>query len=149
MKLEALIRAWREEDEILENNLKVNHELLKEASIHQVKSLIAEYKWSSIVEVLVNVLFIGFLVDFAGANWPVIKFVAPALLLLLYITGDLGFNIYKLVLFSRVSVEAPVVKTQKVLHQLKLYSIWEKKLPVCRHSGIRAFFFHRHRQGMV
>lgn len=126
MKLEALIKAWREEDEALENNLKVNHDLLKEASIHKVKSLIAEYKWSSIIEVIVNILFMGFLVDFVEANWPAIKFAGPAIVLLIYISGDLAFNIYKLVLFGQINAEAPVIRTQKVLHQLKIYSIWEK-----------------------
>lgn len=126
MELQELVNIWKHQDEKLEGNLKINRELLRETSMRKVRSLLAEFKGSSITEIVVDGLFLLFLMPFLVDHLTVLKFAIPALVLLIYIYSSLGFNIYKLVLLHRINAETPVVQTQKILGRLQLYELYEK-----------------------
>ncbi|MEM7369011.1 MAG: hypothetical protein AAF587_10470 [Bacteroidota bacterium] len=128
MDLQELIDIWQENDEQLDQQLSVNHKLLKEVSLNRVHSLLRTFKFEKVAEVAVNVFFSYFLVWFILNSESSFRFLLPAILLLFFGIGDVIWNVYQLSLMSRISYGAPILQAQRAIEQLKLNLIRERNL---------------------
>ena len=128
MEFDELTHIWNDLDKQLESNLKVNQRLLKEVSIRKIKSFLSEVKFNAIFEIIANSLFTVFLLRFIVANFPNIKFLIPAIFLLGMMVLGMVLNVYRLSLMARIKPSNPVVNTQKILEQIRLYERQEINL---------------------
>ncbi|MGI9543043.1 MAG: hypothetical protein ACR2MX_07265 [Cyclobacteriaceae bacterium] len=121
MELQELVGMWNEQDQKLEGNIQLNRQLLKKVSLDKVKSLLSEFTLESILEAALNAFFFWIILQFVWAQWPVIKFVVPGIILL--VTTFLSFlgNMYELVSLASIGYESSVVEAQKKIERLRFY----------------------------
>jgi hypothetical protein len=82
MKFEELAAAWQTNDQTLESTIKVNRLLIKDLTFTKIKSSLYEIKWTGYFELVVNVLFYFFLVNFIENHLTQFEFLIPAVLLM-------------------------------------------------------------------
>lgn len=126
MELNELVDIWKSTDTQLEDNLKINKKLLKEVSISKIKSYLIEFKLGNIIEIIVNSVFMIFLMSFIVDHFLFFKFSIPAVALYIIVTGSLGLNVYKMVLYYKINAESSVIQTQKNIERLKFFDILDK-----------------------
>ena len=127
MELHELTQLWNNADKTLENKLKINKKLFREVSITKVKSHLIKFKWTAIAEFFANTIFLFFLLDFTANNFQ-LKYAIPAILLILLMIGGIILSSYKLSLYYKIDVKAPVIRAQKTMERLKYYELLEKNM---------------------
>lgn len=128
MDLQELIDIWQEKDELLDEQLSVNHKLLKEVSLNRVHSLLRTFKFEKVAELIANAFFSYFLIWFIVNTEFSFRFLLPAILLLLFGIGDIIWNAYQLNLMSKISYGAPILQAQETIEHLNLNLIRERNL---------------------
>jgi glucan phosphoethanolaminetransferase (alkaline phosphatase superfamily) len=128
MDLNELVTIWKGADQELEEKLRVNRALFKEVSVNKIRSLMGEFKWARIIEILFNILFLIFLTGFIIDHFSIPKFSVPAAALIGLMIYGLGFNIYSLKLFYRIDVKSSVLQTQEIVERVKYYQVLNTKM---------------------
>lgn len=119
MNLQELSNIWNSTDNEQEKNIHINKTLFKEVSMNKIQSSLKEIKWTSFIEIAVNIPFLFFLWNFIVQHYATWKFLIPALALLFFTFYSLGFIGYKLFLFYSIDAKASVLQTQKNIAKLK------------------------------
>lgn len=128
MELHELTNIWNGTDNKMESALKINKSLFMEVSINRIKSNLKSLRWTSYFEIIVNLLFMYFIVKFSISHFNVVKFLIPALLLVAFTFYSLIFSINKLILHYGINAQTPVLHTQQKLEKLKLLEIRERQM---------------------
>ncbi|MEZ4944087.1 MAG: hypothetical protein R2804_01035 [Cyclobacteriaceae bacterium] len=114
MELPELSNLWN-----APGNLFINRQLLKEVTLYKVKALLYSLKWSTYFELTLNIIFIFFLQGFISNYFNELRFLIPALILIVVTMVSTVFDIYKLYLFYSLRVDSPVAETQQKVAQLQ------------------------------
>jgi hypothetical protein len=128
MELQELSNIWNGTNSQLESTVKINKSLFMEVSMNRVKSNLTTLRWTSYIEVIVNFLFLFFVVNFTISNLVEIKFFIPGLLLVAFSIYSIIFSINKLLIHYRINAQTPVIQTQKNLAKLKFLESKEIQL---------------------
>lgn len=123
MKFEELTEIWNSTDQNLEKSVQINHELVKELGLRKVKSHLSEIKWTAIFEIVTEFILAVILIEFIAGHLSEIRFVIPAVVLLIFTLFSLIVEIIKLSLFLRIDSNSSVVESQKKLIGLKFYEM--------------------------
>jgi len=121
MELQELTKIWKDYDGQLDNKLKINHRILKSISMDKVKSMLSEFRISSIIELLIEIPFVYYLIHFVIGQWLTIQFVLPALILIALMLLSVTLNAYKLSTMMTIGYNASVIGVQKKLQRLWYY----------------------------
>jgi hypothetical protein len=128
MELQELQNIWNGTDSKLESAVKINKSLFMEVSMNRIKTNLTTLRWTSFFEIVVNFLFLFFVVDFTALYVSELKFLIPGLLLFAFSIYSIIFSINKLVLHYGINAQTPVFQTQKKLEKLKFLELREKRL---------------------
>lgn len=128
MELQELSNIWNATDSKLDSAVKINKALFMEVSAGKVKTNLNILRWTSYFEIIVNFLFLFFVVNFTVTHLLEIKFVIPGLLLFAFSIYSIVYSINKLVLHYGINAHTPVIQTQKKLEKLKFMESKEKQL---------------------
>ncbi|MEM7103396.1 MAG: hypothetical protein AAF502_09725 [Bacteroidota bacterium] len=118
--MHELINVWKAYDQKLDKYLKVNERLLREVSFGKVRSLLREFKFTQIFELVCNALFTIFLMGYLIDNYAVLKFLLPGLGLLALMVWGMYWNITALDMMARTDVDTPVIVAQQRIEKLKM-----------------------------
>lgn len=119
MKFEELATAWKSNDQTLESTIKLNRLLIKNLTFTKIKSSLYEIKWTGYFELLVNVLFYFFLVNFIQDHLHQYQFLIPAVLLILLTIVEIVVEIYKLYQIFTLDAQESLMKVREKLQILK------------------------------
>jgi len=128
MELHELTNIWNGTDNKMESSLRINKVLFMEVSINQIKSDLKSLRWTSYFEIIINVMFLSFILNFSISQFSEIKFLIPALLLIAFTFYSMFFSVKKLSLHYGINAQTPVMVTQKKLEKLKLMEIRERQM---------------------
>jgi len=128
MELEDLKNIWAEHNKKLDKNLKVNTYLLKTTTLEKTRGLMGNFKFETIFELIVNVLFYIFLMGFIADHIFEAKFLIPAIILQIMMILSIIWNIYSLNVLSKINYSIPIAVIQKKMERLRLYTIREINL---------------------
>ncbi len=128
MELQELSKIWNGTDSKLESAVKINKSLFMEVSMNRIKTDLYTLRWTSFFEIIVNFLFLFFVVNFTASHLSEIKFLIPGLLLFAFSIYSIIFSINKLVLHYGINARTPVIQTQQKLVKLKFLESREKQL---------------------
>ena len=121
MDLQELQTIWNSPNKELDTSIKINKTLFKEVSIRQVRSNLAEFKFSNLFELVANLIFFVLLTGFFIDNYTLAKFSVPAAFLILLSLSSIIFNGYQLYLYSRIDSRFSIIETQRTIERLKYY----------------------------
>lgn len=138
MELQELKNIWKAQDDRLEEHVQVNRQLLENVSLNKVKSLLTEFKVTSIIEfvfdLMASLFLISFMVRHFSSDW---SFVLPAGILLLFSMTDFINHITRFVALYKINYKSSVLETQKQIEQLK----WnERRMHQYLYIAIPIFF---------
>ncbi len=119
MNYQEITNIWNETSNKAEMNVSIRQELLKKVSIQNIKSSLYEIKWTSFFELIVNAMWISFLIKFIAANTEYLGFVIPASILLLLALFSSIIETRKLIYFYSLKSSNSVFQTQKKLTKLQ------------------------------
>ncbi len=114
MELTELAQLWN-----TPGSVAVNRQLLKEVTLYKVKALLYSLKWSTYFELGVNILFFFFLQGFILDHYNEMRFLIPALILIVVTLSSTVLEFYKLYLFYSLHAESPVAETQQKIARLQ------------------------------
>ena len=121
MELEQLKEIWLEQDGEIDKVDTVNLGLLKEASVGKVKSLLSDFKWTTIFELAVTVIGVNYLLGYLADVATELKYLVPGIMLLLLGIYDIVWKIMVLNTYSRISYHDSITETQKRVEKLKYF----------------------------
>lgn len=121
MNTEDLIKMWNQEDSNLEEVLKINQELLTTVSLQKVKSFLKPLERRNIFELVVNSLFLFWIVPFIAEHSTINYFLISGIFLFLMMLSGIISNIYNLYLAKSITFNTSIVETQQKIERLKLY----------------------------
>jgi hypothetical protein len=125
MEFKELTEIWKHSEMHIDEAVKINHCLIKEVGLSKVKSNLKEIKWSSVFEIIVEILFSGFLINFLINHQGQPAITIPGSLLLGLTIFNLAFETYRLTLYYSLRADCPVLKAQKKLSLLKKLEIFD------------------------
>lgn len=128
MELHELSTIWNGTDSKLENKVQINKSLFLEVSMNRIKTNLNSLRWTGYFEIIVNFLFLLFVVNFTLSNLSELKFLIPGLILFAFSVYSIIFNIKILVLHYGINAQTPVLQTQLKLEKLKLLETRETQL---------------------
>lgn len=120
MELHELTSIWKGSDELSEQ-VKINRKLIKEISMNKIKSQLIEFKIENILELIANILFIIFLVNFIANQYTNLMFCIPAIILFVIAISSLVISGYKLHWFQQINSKYSVLHTQKAIEKLAYF----------------------------
>jgi len=118
MEYTELSRLW---DANKSANLKIslNQNAINEVTVNKLKSSLSEIKSSSIIEIVVNFIWLGFLGEFVIKNYQEVYFLLAGIILLGVSIFSIVLEINKLYLFISIDNNFSVFKAQKRIEKLK------------------------------
>ncbi|PWD98152.1 hypothetical protein [Marinilabilia rubra] len=125
MEFKELTEIWKQSEMHQDEAIKVNHQLIKEVGLNKIKTNLRAIQWSSIFEIVLEILFSGFLINFMENQRGQPAFSIPAALILGLIAFNVLFEVYRLALFYSIKTDCPVLKAQKKLSRLKKLEIFD------------------------
>jgi len=125
MEFKELTEIWKQSDMHQDEAIKVNHRLIKEVGLNKIKTSLRAIQWSSIFEIIIQILFTGFFINFLQNHHAQPAFSIPAALILALIVFNLLFEGYRLALFYSIKTDCQVLKAQKKLSRLKKLEIFD------------------------
>jgi len=99
--------------------ISLNQNAIKEITAHKIKSSLREIKWSSIIEIIINFIWLIFLMNFAKENYQDIRFFFAGFVLIGISIFSIVIEINKLYLYTSIDNNFSVFKAQKRLEKLK------------------------------
>lgn len=127
MELKELQTLWQESGKRPGENNVINQAVFSELSTTRIKSRLGTWKWSTLFEIVMSLIFINFLADFMLRHADSAELLLPAGFLALFSVLSIGLGIFKLVTYLQIDVHKSVVETQKRVEQLRYLSLWETK----------------------
>jgi uncharacterized membrane protein len=124
MNEQDLINIWKTQDSDLEKSIHVNQELLKTVTLEKVKSMLTLFRRTNIFELIINFLFLFWLVSFIKNNLSIAYFWVSAGFLCLMMLSSIIFNIYNLYLIKSIALNDSILETQRKIEQMKLHEKW-------------------------
>jgi len=122
MNNQELENLWTASDEAMEQQISINQPLLNEITMKKIKSNLVETRWEILLELIINIPFLGLFKDFCINHWNQPKFLLPGLFLLFLTAGTIVFTAYKLFLLSRINRNYPILKTQRNLVLIQYFN---------------------------
>ncbi|MFZ1806576.1 MAG: hypothetical protein WAU36_05115 [Cyclobacteriaceae bacterium] len=114
MELPELTQLWN-----APGSVAINRQLLKEVTLYKVKALLYSLKWSTYFELVLNIIFILFLQGFISGHLNEMRFLIPALILIVVTIASTVLECYKLYLFYSLHADSPVADTQQKVATLQ------------------------------
>jgi hypothetical protein len=118
MEYTELSRLW-ETNKSADIKISLNQNAINEVTVNKLKSSLSEIKLSSIIEIVVNFVWLGFLVDFAIKYYQETYFLLAGIILFGISIFSIVLEINKLYLFSSIDNSFSVFKAQKRIEKLK------------------------------
>jgi len=128
MDLQELVNIWKNTDQELENKIKINKNLFKEVTVNKIRVMLGEFKWTNIVEICFNFVFLIYLIGFFIDHFSVLRYAIPSGILMLIMFYSLSFNIHMLKLFFRIDVKSSIVQNQKIVERLRYYNVLDTRM---------------------
>ena len=128
MDFQELSTLWNSNDQELSQQIGIKQKLVKEVSMRQVRSHLAEIKWTSFFELAVNLIFVSFIGRYTVENFSEMKFFVPGLLLFVLTLASLIFSTYKLTLYYGIQAGFSVVQTQRKVARLRYLELLSTNL---------------------
>jgi hypothetical protein len=127
MEYTELSRLW-DANESTDVKISLNQNAINEVTANKLKSSLSEIKLSSIIEIVVNFIWLTFLGDFAIKNYQETYFLLAGILLFGISIFSIVLEINKLYLFSSIDNNFSVFKAQKRIEKLKFLEILDTNL---------------------
>jgi len=124
MNFEELSKIWNQ-DHKEETHIEINERLLKEVSFNTVRNSLKEIKWSSIIEIVINYIWLFFLVEFIISYFNQAQFSIPAGILIIISVFSILIESYKLILYCTANVQSSIIGAQKKLEKLKFLELFD------------------------
>ncbi len=121
MNYQEITNIWNETSKDVEMDISIRQELLKTISLQNIRTNLYEIKWTSFFELIVNAIWVVFLIKFIAVNTEYIGFVIPASILLLIALFSSLIEICKLIYYYSLNSSNSVFQTQKKLAKLQLF----------------------------
>ena len=118
MELSELNEIWKSSDEKLDKSLALNKKLLHEVTAGTIRKNLSGIKWDCYIEIVLSYLFFDALAGFTAEVYQEIKYLVPAIFLMIFAVSGIIFGIYKLILFFSIKPETSVIQTQKYAGKL-------------------------------
>jgi len=99
--------------------ISLNQNAIKEITTHKIKNSLSEIKWSSIIEIIINFIWLIFLMNFSKENYQDIRFLFAGFVLIGITIFSIVIEINKLYLYTSIDNNFSVFKAQKRLEKLK------------------------------
>ena len=125
MEFKELSQIWKDAGKQQDNAIQINHQLIKEVGFRKIKSGLGEIKRSALAEIIIELIFCSFLVNFYVNHLGHPAFFIPAAMLFGLMIFNLSFESYRLHLYFSIHPELPVLDTQKKLSRLKKMEIFD------------------------
>ena len=123
MKFEELSSIWHSNDLTLDKSILINKKFVKNIGISKVASRHFEIKLTAMIGIVTGVLFSIFLFRFIFEYFTDLKFVVPAMILLVTTCFSLIIEFYNLSLLYTINPESTVEDARKKLIRLKKLEI--------------------------
>ena len=121
MNEQELINIWNEQDNNLEKSIAVNQHLLKTVTMDKIKSMLTIFRRTNVFELIVNFIFIFWLVSFIKNHLESTVFIISAAILYALILCSIIYNIYNLYLVKSITYDTSIMETQQKIERMKLY----------------------------
>jgi|GEM_PF-1069480 hypothetical protein len=121
MNEQELINIWNEQDNNLEKSIAVNQHLLKTVTMDKIKSMLTIFRRTNIFELIVNFIFLFWLVNFIKIHLESMVFLIASAILYLLMLASIVYNIYNLYLVKSITYDTSIVETQQKIERMKLY----------------------------
>jgi hypothetical protein len=121
MNEQDLINIWNEQDVNLEKSIRVNQQLLKTVTMEKVKSMLTLFRQTNIFELIVNFLFLFWLVDFIQKHLTSTVLTISSAILFALILASIIANIYNLYLVKSITFDTSILEAQQKIEQMKRY----------------------------
>ena len=115
MNFQELEDLWNESNQELDNKIMVNPSTVKKVNMRKITSNLAETRWENIIELGVNLWFIGYFKAFCVNNFYTPKFLIPGAFMFGLSILAIILCTYKLFLLSRINRHYPIIKAQRNL----------------------------------
>jgi hypothetical protein len=125
MEFKELTEIWKTSANQQEDAIHINHQLIKELGFNKIKAGLSEIKWTSLFELIVEVGFSFFLVNFLVNHLGQPAFFIPAAMLFGLMIFNILFESSRLYLYFSISPDLPILENQKKLSQLKKLEIFD------------------------
>ncbi len=122
MELQELKNIWNEHDKNLDTHVQVNQQLLKRVSLDKARSLMGNFKFSNIIELIASAIWLWPMAYFMANHYAEPKFMIPALILFLIAVLTMAWNVYSLVTVWQLNLDMPITRIQKKLEKMNLYN---------------------------
>lgn len=123
MEFQELAGIWNNADQAIGSRVEINQKLVKEVSVHKIRTQLTEVKWTTLIELGVSILFMGFIGKYLIDQYNDMRFFLPGLLLFVSTVINLGLAIYQLTLYYEINASRSVVQNQKVVARLRYLEI--------------------------
>lgn len=118
MEYTELSRLW-EANKSADINITLNQNAINEVTVNKLKSSLSEIKLSSIIEIVVNFIWLGFLGNFAIKYYQETYFLLAGIILFGISIFSVVLEINKLYSFTSIDNNFSVFKAQKRIEKLK------------------------------
>lgn len=130
MEFQELAGIWNNPDQESGVQVELKKKLVKEAGMRKVRTHLAEIKWTSYFELVVNLAFLLFISRYLVETFSELKFFLPGLLLFALTIASIVFSTYQLVLYYGIQANYSVVQTQLKVARLRYLELLEANLLV-------------------
>lgn len=120
MNEQELINIWNEQDTNLEKSITVNQQLLKTVTLEKVKSMLTLFRRTQIFELIMNFLFLFWLIKFIRNDVDSTVLIISTAVLFALMLASIIVNIYNLYLAKSITYDTSIVDAQRKIEQLKL-----------------------------
>ncbi len=120
MNEQDLINIWNEQDSTLEKSIAVNQQLLKTVTLEKVKSMLTIFRRTQFFELIVNFLFLLWLIKFIRNDVDSTVLVISSSILFALMFGGIIVNIYNLYLAKSITFDMSIVDAQRKIEQMKM-----------------------------
>ncbi len=122
MEYTELSRLW-EANKSVDVKISLNQNAINEVTVNKLKSSLSEIKLSSIIEIVVNFIWLGFLGEFVVKYHQESYFLLAGIILIGISIFSIALGINKLYLFTSIDNNFSVFKAQKRIGKLKFLEI--------------------------
>ncbi len=123
MELESMRSQWTALNDKVEVLLHMNQMAMKAATLRQADTALHRFRRGIMAELIVNGIGALLLVPFIGAHLTEPLFLAPAVLLFVFMLLHVAFGAHQWITLSRLDFGGPVVQLQRALAKLRVRRI--------------------------
>lgn len=120
MNEQELINIWNKQNDNIENSITVNQHLLKTVTLQKIKTNLTIFRRTNIFELIVNILFLYWLVQIIPNHLDSVAFLLASGFLSVLMIGSIIFNSYNLYLAKSITYNSSIAETQQKIERIKL-----------------------------